>query len=267
MSKSQTVVASKAVPILTYHSLDDSGAVTSVAPRDFREQMRILAERGFTGISLSMLLDSWESGAQLPSHPVVLTFDDGYANVLEHAAPLLNDLGFRATLFVITGRCGQSNDWPDQLSGTPRLPLLSWSALAEMAGIGFEIGAHGVTHRPLIRISRAEATREIEESKSAIEDQFGRPVQTFAYPYGLSDRATRQVVRQHFRAACGTRLDKAKPTHDRYQLPRLDVYYFRSPAVFRTFETPIGRAYLHLRAAGRELRKKIFDLRPSAALE
>ena len=57
-SRSSTKAASNAVPILTYHSLDDSGAVTSVAPRDFREHMQILVERGFAGISLSALLDS-----------------------------------------------------------------------------------------------------------------------------------------------------------------------------------------------------------------
>ncbi len=106
--------ASKAVPILTYHSLDNSGAVTSVAPREFRGHMQILAQRGFNGISLADLLDCWAGRGTLPQHPVVITFDDGFANVLEHAAPSLADLGFGATIFVVTGRCGQTNDWPNQ---------------------------------------------------------------------------------------------------------------------------------------------------------
>src|SRR3979411_1343692 len=91
---------SRPVPILTYHSLDDSGAVTSVAPRDFREHMQILAHRGFTGITLSALLDCWDGRGTLPPRPVVITFDDGFSNVLEHPPPPLADLGFGATIFV-----------------------------------------------------------------------------------------------------------------------------------------------------------------------
>ena len=154
------------VPILTYHSLDDSGAVTSVAPRDFDAHMRSLARRGFTGITLSDLLDGWAGQGTLPSKPVVLTFDDCFANLLPHAAPVLSELKFRATLFAISGRCGQTNDWPDQDPGIPRLPLLTWEELREMSAAGCEIGAHTVTHRQLSKLSVDEAKREILESKT-----------------------------------------------------------------------------------------------------
>lgn len=249
-NNSGNAVASEAVAILTYHSLDNSGSVTSVAPDDFRQHMRILSQRGFTGISLSTLLDSWEKGSELPSRPVVITFDDGFANVLEHGAPVLSDLGFRATIFVVSGRCGQTNDWP-QRSGTPRLPLLSWSALMEMAAAGFEIGSHSVTHRLPTEISKAEAEREIVDSKATIEDRLGRAVQSFAYPFGLVDRASYDFVRRHFRAACGTKLAKTKSTSDRFDLPRLDVYYLRNPLAFRLFETLPGEFYLTLRRIAR----------------
>jgi peptidoglycan/xylan/chitin deacetylase (PgdA/CDA1 family) len=251
---------SRPVPILTYHSLDDSGAVTSVSPRDFREHMQILAERGFSGITLSALLDRWDGRGTLPPRPVVITFDDGFANVFEHAAPHLSDVGFRATIFVVSGRCGLTNDWPNQAADAPRLPLLSWSELAQMATVGFEIGAHSVTHRPLTEIPQSEAAKEIVESKAAIEDQLGQAVQTFAYPFGLFDRAICKVAREQFRGACGTKLERAKPAHDRHCLPRLDVYYLRRPIFFRIFETPLGRSYLTLRAAGRGMRNELVRL-------
>ena len=244
---------SNAVSILTYHSLDDSGAVTSVAPRDFCEHMHILAQRGFTGISLSALLDSWNGRGTLPSRPVVITFDDGFANVLEHAAPRLSDLGFSATVFVVSGRCGQTNDWPNQVSRAPRLPLLSWSELGQMIAAGFEVGAHSVTHRPLTDLPPSEAAKEIVESKTAIEDRLGKAVQTFAYPFGLFNRSTCNVVREHFGGACSATLGTAGPGHDRHCLPRLDVYYLRRPIFFQVFETPLGRTYLALRGAGRKL--------------
>jgi len=263
-SRSPKKNASGVVPILTYHSLDDSGAVTSVAPRDFREHMHILAQRGFTGISLSTLLDSWDGRGTLPPRPVVITFDDGFANVLEHAAPLLSELGFRATIFVVSGRCGQTNDWPNQSPNIPRLPLLSWSELAQVASAGFEIGAHSVTHRPLTEIPQLEVEREMVESKTSIEDRLGHAVQTFAYPFGLFNRSICNVAREQFRGACSTKLERAKPTSDRHCLPRLDVYYLRRPMFFRTFETPAGHAYLALRVVGRKLRNE-FGMKASQA--
>lgn len=245
------------VPILTYHSLDDSGAVTSVAPLDFAAHMRSLARRGITGISLCQLLDGWEGKGPLPPRPVVLTFDDGFANLLPHAAPLLAELEFRATIFAISGRCGQTNDWPDQAPGIPRLPLLSWQELAQMAAAGFEIGAHTVSHRRLTTLSSEEARREIVESKTTIEDRLGRAVTTFAYPFGLMNAASRECTRENFRGACGVVLGTASSQEDRHALRRLDVYYLRRPAVFDLFGTRAGRVYLALRGAGRDFRASL----------
>ena len=241
-------------PILTYHSLDESGSVTSVRPQFFRKHMHSLARRGFVGISMSELLDGWDDIAPLPARPVVLTFDDGFANLLEHAAPVLSELGFRATIFVVSGRCGQTNDWPNQAPDIPRLPLLSWSELAQMATAGFEMGAHSVTHRPLTELTQAEAEREIVESKATIEERLGRPVNTFAYPFGVFSRPNYEVVRKHFRGACSVEMGNAGRENDRHQLPRLDVYYLRHPTLFQLFETLPGRAYLELRGGGRRVR-------------
>jgi peptidoglycan/xylan/chitin deacetylase (PgdA/CDA1 family) len=254
MSEPQPTGPRQAVPILTYHSLDDSGAVASVAPREFREHMRILAQRGFSGITLSTLLDSWGGRGTLPPRPVVITFDDGFANLLKHAAPLLSDLGFRGTIFVVSGRCGQTNDWSDQTSCIPRLPLLSWSELGQMAGAGFEVGAHTVTHPRLTELSPSDATKEIVESKAAIEDRLGQPVKSFAYPFGIFARTHYEVVREHFQAACSAELGKALPESDRHQLPRLDIYYLRHPVLFQFFETAPGQLYLKVRGLGRRMR-------------
>src|SRR2546421_13021979 len=250
-------IASNAVPILTYHSLDDSGSVTSVAPRDFRRHMQILADRGFSGITLSALLDCWDGRGTLPPRPVVITFDDGFANVFEHAAPLMSDLGFRATIFVVSGRCGQTNDWPNQASRASRLPLLSWSELAQMTAAGFEIGAHSLTHRPLTEIPQSEPATQIVDSKATIEHRLGQVVQTFAYPFGMFTDGHYEIVRSHFRGACSTKLERANPTHDRHCLPRLDVYYLRRPILFRVFETLAGRGYLALRSVGRKMRSQL----------
>lgn len=245
------------VPILTYHSLDDSGSIISVAPDCFRRQMTALSDWGFRGIRLVDLLDARQGRAKLGGRPLVLTFDDGFRNVREHAAPILMELGFRATIFAVAGYCGQSNDWPSQPPGIPRLPLLSRGELREMADAGFEIGAHGVSHAPLAHVGPRAARVEVEDSKAILEQMLGHEVATFAYPYGSTDPAVEALVAARYRGACGVEMGWSKVDDPPHRLSRIDAYYLRIMPVFRTFPTPIGRAYLGLRAIGRGCRARL----------
>ncbi len=151
-SRQDKVVIKQAIPVLTYHSLDDTGSVISTSPVVFRDQMMLLRERGFRAVSLADLFSYWEDGSQ-PERIVALTFDDGFRNAAQYAAPVLCELGFRATLFALPGLCGRENTWRGQLPGIPKLPLLSWAELAELARSCFEIGSHGLTHRDLTVLS------------------------------------------------------------------------------------------------------------------
>ena len=239
----------RAVPILTYHSLDDSGSVVSVPPAVFEQHMRWLSAHGLHCIRLDELLDAWTGAGALPPRPVVLTFDDGYANVLRVGVPVLRELGFRATVFAIPGMTGGWNEWPGQAPGIPRLRLLSWAELEELLEAELEVGAHTMRHPRLSALPDREAAREITESRTALEQRLGRPVRTFAYPFG-SVGSTHDVVRREFDAACGTRLGTARRSDDLHELPRIDVYYIRHPALFRTFGRPVGTLYLGLRRVG-----------------
>jgi peptidoglycan/xylan/chitin deacetylase (PgdA/CDA1 family) len=242
-------ITGRAVPILMYHSLDDSGSVISVSPAAFTQHMRLLAARGFHCIRLDELIDAWNGRARLPPRPVVLTFDDGFANVLEVGLPVLREHGFRATVFAIPGLTGGSNEWPGQASGIPRLPLLSWAELRRLVEGELEVGAHTMSHPRLSELTADEAEREITESRATLEQRLGCPVRTFAYPFGIVG-STDDVVSQAFDAACGTRLGTARSTDERHELPRLDTYYFRHPVLFRTFGRPTGTLYVGLRRLG-----------------
>jgi peptidoglycan/xylan/chitin deacetylase (PgdA/CDA1 family) len=244
----------RAVPVLTYHSIDDSNSVISVSPDLFRQQMRLLHNWGFHAIRLGDLLDAWEGKRSLPDQPVVLTFDDGFGNLRDHAIPLLKELNFRATIFAVAGYCGGKNDWPSQSSGVPDLPLLSWSDLRELANAGFEVGAHGITHAPLPALGKTEAEWEIAGAKQILQEHLGQDVSVFAYPYGLAAVAHRHMVASHYRTACGTDLGVAHPAQDRYWLRRIDMHYYRALKLFHLFPTRLGRAYLRLRALGRASR-------------
>jgi len=243
------------VPILTYHSLDESGSVISTAPDVFKEQIRLFCQWGYRAVRLSDLIDAWQGKVSLPRKPIDITFDDAFANVLEHAAPTLAAAGFPACLFAVADYCGKDNDWPSQPRDAPRLPTLSYAALRDLADAGFEIGAHTLTHPRLPRVDAATAEREIVRSKESLEDHTGQHVAVFAYPYGLAGAQHRKIAAQHFRAACGTTLRKARACDNYYALPRIDMYYLRQISHFRHFTSLRGEFYLQFRAFARSCRQ------------
>ncbi|MGH9935059.1 MAG: polysaccharide deacetylase family protein, partial [Blastocatellia bacterium] len=214
--------------VLTYHSLDTSGSVVSVAPQAFAAQMSALAEAGFRGVSLREALIHREARNAWPERSVALTFDDGYANFYEAAAPALARHGFTATVFVVSGHIGGRNDWARPPAGLGLRAMLSWSRIVELSSAGIEIGAHTRRHRDLRRLSTPETRGEIAGSRAEIEYRLGCSVESFAYPFGYVSPASLEVVRQEFRAACTTVLRRAggEPLHE---LPRVDMYYLRTP--------------------------------------
>ena len=206
------------------------------------------------GIRFDRLIDALNGNAVLPPKPVVLTFDDAYVNFQEHALPALREAGFFATLFVVAGLVGKTNEWPGQGPSIPRMPLLDWPALREIAQAGIEIGSHTFTHPRLEQTSADRLEQEIAGSRRALEEGAAAPVTTFAYPFGTHSPASVEIVRAHYRAACTTRMATARTSHDRHLLPRIDAYYLREPRRYARFGTPLGDAYLGIRALGRAVR-------------
>jgi len=87
------------VPILTYHSIDDSGSVISTSPDKFLSQMHYLRDKHFNVISLKNVVTNIRKKLPLPQRSIAITFDDGCKNVYNIAYPILRDYGFTATIF------------------------------------------------------------------------------------------------------------------------------------------------------------------------
>src|SRR5262245_24852483 len=131
--------------------------------------------------------------------------------------------------------------------------MLSWSQLSELSSAGIEIGAHTRSHRDLRRLSTPEARDEIAGSRAEIEDRLGRSVESFAYPFGYASSNVIEIVRKEFRAACTTVLRRAggEPLH---QLPRVDMYYLRTPQQLRRLLDGRLDRYLTIRRLARSAR-------------
>ena len=178
--------------ILMYHGVADESEDPNhlcVAPERFAEQMSWLKRRGLQGVGIGMLVDAMRAGRQRGL--VGITFDDGYVSVLEAALPELLRHGFTATMFIISGRLGGSNEWDEG----PRWPLMSASQIGELAAAGMEIGSHSVTHARLAGIDPGQLEDEIRDSNASISELVGAPIRGFAYPYGSMDAAARHAVR------------------------------------------------------------------------
>ncbi|HET9530190.1 MAG TPA: polysaccharide deacetylase family protein [Blastocatellia bacterium] len=244
------------VAILTYHSIDASGSIVSVAPNDFARQMRTLAEMGWRAISLREAVAYHDSNGLWPDRSVVLTFDDGYENFYESALPVLAEHGFTATVFIVSGHMGGRNDWETPPPGLGRRPILSWRQAAEVSAAGIEIGSHTKTHPDLRRLSVDKIEDEIRTSRAEIESRIGAAVESFAYPFGSFNRETMDVVKRSFRAACTTFLQRAEaePFH---ALPRIDMYYIRSERDLKHLLNGRLDYYLAIRRLGRRVRRAL----------
>jgi peptidoglycan/xylan/chitin deacetylase (PgdA/CDA1 family) len=216
----------RALPILTFHSVDDKRDVLSFPPRLFEWGLARLHEAGYRTVPLTLAVDRLCTGAALPERSVVITFDDGYRSVHEHALPALRRFGMCATLFLIAG----------SHEGRPAARLgrtmLSWSEVRELRDAGVTIGAHTVTHPDLRRLPLAQAAAEMRDSKARIEQALGTAVTSFAYPNGYYDARVQRLARDYFSCACSDRLGLATAASDLYALERVDAYYLRSERLF-----------------------------------
>jgi peptidoglycan/xylan/chitin deacetylase (PgdA/CDA1 family) len=122
----------------------------------------------------------------------MLTFDDAYVDFAETAWPILRRYGFDATLFVVSGHTGGTNEWDRQLG--EKLDLLGWDALRALHAAGVTIGAHTDTHPQLTSLTSREVACQAARSRRRIEQELGVPVRAFAYPYGDRDELVEHIV-------------------------------------------------------------------------
>jgi peptidoglycan/xylan/chitin deacetylase (PgdA/CDA1 family)/GT2 family glycosyltransferase/SAM-dependent methyltransferase len=188
------------LPVLMYHRVAPDGSPRSerwrLRPEAFDQQLAFLRDEGY----YSLGFEQWRAAANLrrplPGKPIILTFDDGYADFPDHVAPALRRHGFRATVFVVAELVGQSNVWDAALGET--LPLMDWDTIERLAAEGIDVGSHTARHRPLVALDPDELARDLARSRREIERHLGHPVTTLSYPFGLYDPLVRSIA-----GACG----------------------------------------------------------------
>ncbi|RJR30737.1 MAG: polysaccharide deacetylase family protein [Candidatus Latescibacterota bacterium] len=175
---------------LAYHKIASFELGGTWMPRRrFVAQIDSLRRAGYRFIDETAFLESLAGRRRASPREILLTFDDGYRNLLD-AVPALEERGVPVLVFLVSAYAGRRNRWELGLPGRGAVHL-SWEECTSLARSGFSFGSHTRTHRDLTRIPIEEARDEIRRSRAEIEDRLGSPVRSLSYPFGRLDGALR----------------------------------------------------------------------------
>jgi peptidoglycan/xylan/chitin deacetylase (PgdA/CDA1 family) len=235
-------------PVLMYHAVgrpaDERFRPWVIPPSLLAEHLASIRESGYELIGLS----EW---ALRPDDRkcAVLTFDDGYADFMQHAWPVLASHGARATVYVVTGHVGGQARWLP-MKGERRRPIMTWDDLRAIRDSGMEIGSHGHRHVELDTVPSSAARDDVRQSRDVLR-QHGFSPQSFCYPFGYANPVVRDIVaRAGFTTACVVGRGLADSEQDLLRVRRLAIGHQTTPEMLlRRFRGPAVSPASRLREA------------------
>jgi peptidoglycan/xylan/chitin deacetylase (PgdA/CDA1 family) len=215
-------VRSVQVPVLTYHRVAPLSAVgqldLKVDPANFAAELQALHDAGYHTITQAQLFDAVYRGASLPSHPIIISVDDGYVDDVRTILPALERWHMVATFFVITGRMNEPG-------------FLDAAQIRQLDRAGMDVGDHTAHHLDLPMLTPAELTSEVAGSRQVLARVLGHPVYFFAYPYGAFNATVVQAVRAAgFTMGYTTQSGITESTAAPLTWPRLHVSRAQTPS-------------------------------------
>ena len=200
------------VPILLYHHIGVSPSNSSyyVLPYEFEQQMYFLHEWGYQTISVELMIKAIKEGAELPTKPIILTFDDGSESIYTDALPIMQKYNFTGTVYLVYNYIGAPS-------------FVTVEEIQELYAAGWEIGSHGISHIDLTKYPGRQE-EEIVKSRQKLQSLLDIPILSFAYPYGTYDEDSLQYVYYAgYTGAMGLGVDMHQGKNNRYYLYRREI--------------------------------------------
>ncbi|WP_406280262.1 polysaccharide deacetylase family protein [Embleya sp. NBC_00896] len=213
--------------LLIYHRVGGgSNDELDLPAAAFRDQLDLLPREHV--VSLDVAVDRLAAGEKTPS--IVLTFDDGFADVYANAWPELRRRALPFTLYLATGCIGAEMRWEGSTGTSAGSPALTWGQITEMAESGLAtIGNHTRSHaRPEVLTAT-----ELDDASDDIESRLGIRPAHFAYTWGIAVPDMEHALRCRFRSAATGVLGRNLPGCDPIRLRRVPVRRTDPPAFFR----------------------------------
>lgn len=210
-------------PVLCYHKVERRRelGVTRLSPRRFAAQVHALAHAGWRAVSLSEFCATLAGHRVAGERELLITFDDAYRGLRDHAFPVLRDAGFGAVCFVITDYAGRLNRW-DVAYGGRRFAHLTWRDIDRWQARGIDFGSHTATHPRLRWVDDRRLDAELAASRRALEAALGISGTAVAYPFGsVSAREVAAARRAGYSIGFGI---GGRWQHDAMRIPRAPVH-------------------------------------------
>ena len=158
------------------------------------------------------------------SKKFIITFDDGYKDLIENALPLLKKYNFKATCLIISNLIGKRNIWDEYNDNIKNKELMNLSDINYWLKNGMKIGSHSKNHKKLTKLDENEKIDEIINSKNELESLTGSAIDSFCYPYGLYNENIVNIVKEKYDFAFTTNRARFNINkHNKYLLPRIDM--------------------------------------------
>ena len=205
------------IPILIYHSISNDVSTLSLSINEFEKHIIYLKNKNFETINFDQINST-------KNKQIIITFDDGYKDLISSVLPILKKHNFNATCFVVSSMLGKKNMWDMSKKNFIQKDLMNLNDIREWVDNGMYIGSHSHNHLDLTSLNDDKMTNELTYSKKILEDKIGVKIKNFSYPYGKVNNFVYRKTKEIFEKA--TTINRGRfdiNIHDFHLIPRIDM--------------------------------------------
>lgn len=205
------------IPILSYHSINNNICPLSLNTKEFEKQLIFLKKNNYKSIYFNEI-------DLLQQNQCVITFDDGYKDLIINALPLLKKYNFKAICYIVANNIGKTNTWDSKNNLILKKDLMSIIDIQEWLKNGMSIGSHSFNHLDLTRLNKEDLKFQLSNSKFFLEDIIGNEIKSFCYPYGkYNNNVIKEVEYEYSNAVTTNRSRYNIKKHSKFLIPRIDM--------------------------------------------